>query len=50
MEHAHDRLAPYKRPKEVFRLDEFPHTSTGKLQRSRLPGIVSGNVGGADSA
>lgn len=39
---AHALLAPYKRPKEVFVLGELPHTSTGKLQRSRLPEIVEG--------
>ncbi len=28
-----DRLAPYKRPKEIAVVDELPHTATGKLQR-----------------
>jgi acyl-CoA synthetase (AMP-forming)/AMP-acid ligase II len=34
---AAERLAGYKRPKDVFVVDELPHTSTGKLQRRRLP-------------
>lgn len=31
-----DRLAPYKRPKRIVRVDALPHTPTGKLRRSRL--------------
>ncbi len=31
--HAAERLAPYKRPKEVTVVAELPHTATGKLQR-----------------
>jgi long-chain acyl-CoA synthetase len=38
---AAERLAPYKRPKQVFVLDELPHTATGKLQRTRLPDVVA---------
>lgn len=33
---AREWLAPFKRPKEVFVVEDLPHTSTGKLQRSRL--------------
>jgi long-chain acyl-CoA synthetase len=33
---ARARLASYKRPKDVFLVDDLPHTSTGKLQRSRV--------------
>ena len=40
MAFAAQRLAPYKRPKQVFVLDELPHTSTGKLQRTRLPDLL----------
>jgi long-chain acyl-CoA synthetase len=35
--HARAHLAAYKCPKDVYRLDELPHTSTGKLQRLALP-------------
>lgn len=31
-----DRLAAYKRPKRIVRVDALPHTPTGKLRRSRL--------------
>jgi acyl-CoA synthetase (AMP-forming)/AMP-acid ligase II len=31
------RLAPYKRPKSYFRVDELPRTATGKLRRRALP-------------
>lgn len=40
---ARERLAAYKRPKQVFVLDELPHTATGKLQRTRLADLVSGS-------
>lgn len=30
------RLAPYKRPKQYFEVDELPHTATGKLRRVAL--------------
>jgi acyl-CoA synthetase (AMP-forming)/AMP-acid ligase II len=33
---AAERLAPYKRPKEVLVVDDIPHTPTGKVRRSRL--------------
>ena len=35
--HATRRLAPYKRPKQYFRVGELPHTATGKLRRRDLP-------------
>jgi long-chain acyl-CoA synthetase len=38
--HAARRLAPYKRPKEYYLVDELPHTPTGKLIRRRLPAVV----------
>src|SRR5690606_2781507 len=31
-----ERLAPYKRPKRLVRVDAIPHTPTGKVRRSRL--------------
>jgi acyl-CoA synthetase (AMP-forming)/AMP-acid ligase II len=31
-----ERLAPYKRPKRIVRIDSLPHSATGKLRRSRL--------------
>jgi long-chain acyl-CoA synthetase len=37
---ARARLAPYKRPKQLFVVAELPHTGTGKLQRSRLPAML----------
>jgi acyl-CoA synthetase (AMP-forming)/AMP-acid ligase II len=33
-------LAPYKRPKQYFLVDELPRTPTGKLLRRRLPATV----------
>lgn len=41
--HCAGRLAPYKRPKEVFVVDELPMTSTGKLQRLRLADLFGGD-------
>ena len=35
--HAAQRLAPYKRPKAYFFVDELPHTPTGKLRRRDIP-------------
>lgn len=40
LEHARDVLAPYKRPKEIHLVDELPTTSTGKVQRLRLPEVL----------
>lgn len=37
---ARGRLAAYKCPKEVFVVDELPHTTTGKLQRGRLVDVL----------
>ena len=37
---AADRLAPYKRPKTYFRVDDLPRTSTGKLRRRALPAVL----------
>jgi len=33
---ARSRLAAYKCPKDIYRLDDLPHTSTGKVQRSAV--------------
>jgi long-chain acyl-CoA synthetase len=35
--HAAQFLAPYKRPKAYFLVDELPHSPTGKLRRRDLP-------------
>ena len=40
---ARERLSPAKRPKEYHRLDDLPHTPTGKVQRLRLPELVEGD-------
>ena len=34
--YARTRLAPYKVPKDVYRVAELPRTGTGKVRRSRL--------------
>ncbi|MDZ7734016.1 MAG: fatty acid--CoA ligase family protein [Acidimicrobiia bacterium] len=39
---ARELLAPYKCPKQVFRLDELPRTSTGKVRRLELPDVIAG--------
>jgi long-chain acyl-CoA synthetase len=39
-QHVSTRLAPYKRPKTYFRVDELPRTATGKLRRKALPGVL----------
>ena len=38
--YSRTRLAGYKCPKDVFVVDELPVTSTGKVQRSKLPVIL----------
>jgi long-chain acyl-CoA synthetase len=38
--HARTRLASYKVPKDVYLVDELPHTSTGKVRRSAIAGIL----------
>jgi long-chain acyl-CoA synthetase len=35
--HAESRLAPYKRPKTYFNVQDLPRTATGKLRRRALP-------------
>ncbi|HEX4720528.1 MAG TPA: AMP-binding protein [Thermoleophilaceae bacterium] len=35
--HARERLAGYKVPKAIHRLDEIPRNAAGKVQRGRLP-------------
>jgi long-chain acyl-CoA synthetase len=37
---ARERLAPAKRPKGLHRLDDLPRTSTGKVRRLDLPGVL----------
>jgi long-chain acyl-CoA synthetase len=37
---ARTQLAGYKCPKDVYQLDELPHTSTGKVQRMRVPEML----------
>lgn len=37
---ANDRLAHFKVPREIYRLDDLPRTATGKLQRGRLLALV----------
>jgi len=39
-DHVATRLAPYKRPKTYFRVDELPRTATGKLRRRALPSVL----------
>ena len=38
--HARAHLAPHKRPKEVHVVPALPRTSTGKVQRTRLPEVL----------
>jgi acyl-CoA synthetase (AMP-forming)/AMP-acid ligase II len=40
IDHARAHLAAYKCPKQVWIVDELPHTSTGKLQRLALPALL----------
>jgi acyl-CoA synthetase (AMP-forming)/AMP-acid ligase II len=45
-----ERLAPYKRPKRLYRVDAIPHSPTGKVRRGRLGGelgIAAPASGGA---
>jgi acyl-CoA synthetase (AMP-forming)/AMP-acid ligase II len=37
---ARERLTPAKRPKSLHRVAELPRTTTGKLQRLRLPEML----------
>ncbi|MCW2583126.1 MAG: AMP-dependent Acyl-CoA synthetase and ligase, partial [Klenkia sp.] len=37
---ARERLAPAKRPKSLHPVDELPRTSTGKVRRLDLPGVL----------
>jgi acyl-CoA synthetase (AMP-forming)/AMP-acid ligase II len=38
--HVAGRLAPYKRPKDYFPVDELPRTATGKLRRLAVPAVL----------
>lgn len=40
MAHVRANLAAYKCPKDVYRVDELPHTSTGKLRRLEVPVVL----------
>lgn len=40
--HAHEHLAPAKRPKDYHHLQTLPRTATGKVRRLDLPGLVGG--------
>jgi long-chain acyl-CoA synthetase len=40
--HARAQLAPYKVPKDVYRVTELPRTSTGKIRRSAIAGLLDG--------
>ena len=42
---SRERLAAAKRPKSLHRLDHLPRTSTGKVRRLDLPGVLG--LGGA---
>jgi long-chain acyl-CoA synthetase len=46
-DHVAARLAPYKRPKTFFHVDELPRTSTGKLRRRALPTVLGLDRGGS---
>lgn len=49
MQHCHDRLAGFKRPRHVVVVDQLPKTATGKIKRTavrewtheRAPGAVA---------
>ena len=41
LEWATDRLAPYKRPRDVVVLEGLPVTDMGKLDRERLEGVIA---------
>jgi acyl-CoA synthetase (AMP-forming)/AMP-acid ligase II len=40
MEHCRARLASYKKPKELRRLDEFPLSGTGKIAKKALRAVL----------
>jgi acyl-CoA synthetase (AMP-forming)/AMP-acid ligase II len=46
-DHVAARLAPYKRPKTFFHVEELPRTSTGKLRRRALPTVLGLDRAGA---
>lgn len=39
-EHCEEQLAPYKRPKSIYRVDDFPRTHSGKVDRMSVPAFV----------
>ena len=40
---AAQHLAPYKRPKTVIKVDAFPRTHSGKIDRMSLPSLLGGD-------
>jgi acyl-coenzyme A synthetase/AMP-(fatty) acid ligase len=42
---ARERLSPAQRPTAVHRLDDLPRTSTGKVRRLDLPGLLGSSSG-----
>jgi len=43
--HCRERLAPYKVPRYVHFISEFPMTATGKVQKFRLRDIAIAQLG-----
>jgi len=41
MDHCRSRLASYKKPKELRRIDAFPLSSTGKIAKKTLRSSLS---------
>jgi sulfoacetate-CoA ligase len=41
IELCHDRLGPFKSPDVIHLLDELPKGPSGKIQRLKLPGLIS---------
>ena len=48
LEHASRRLAGYKRPKDVYRVEQLPKTATGKVRRSAVARELGLEVEGSD--
>jgi long-chain acyl-CoA synthetase len=43
VEHGVTHLAPYKRPKTILKVEDFPRTHSGKIDRKRLPALLGGD-------
>jgi long-chain acyl-CoA synthetase len=50
LEHCRGRLAPYKRPREVRRVDRLPRTITGVVRRGALRAMLAEEAAGRDGA